>query len=109
MHDPVFLVFTSFPDIATARHIGTELVTRQYAACVNLLPSAEAIYRWEGEICQEAEVWAVIKTTRHTMPLLESAIRELHPYTCPELVAVEAVGGLPAYLAWVAGCVNSPG
>lgn len=106
MHDPIFLVFVTFPDIATARHIGTELVARQCAACVNLLPATESIYRWEGELCRQPEVVALIKTTRRVLPTLEAAIHDLHPYACPELLAIEVVAGLPAYLQWVANAVG---
>ena len=106
MDDSVVLVFTTFPDIATARHIGTELLTRQCVACVNLLPASESIYRWEGELCRQPEVVVLIKTTRRVLPTLEGAILDLHPYACPELLAIEVVAGLPAYLQWVADAVG---
>lgn len=93
--------FTTFPNLEVARQIGTELVTRQCAACVNLLPGVESIYRWEGKVHQDGEVLAMLKTSRRALPDLECALRELHPYACPEWVVLEASGGLPAYHAWV--------
>ncbi len=93
------VVLCTFPDIEQARQIGAALVERQVAACVNLLPRVESIYRWEGKVEQAAEVLGIIKTTRYAE--LEAAIRELHPYQVPEILALEVAGGLPAYLEWL--------
>lgn len=94
------LVLCTFPDLDQARQIGAALVERQVAACVNLLPGVESIYRWEGKVERAGEVLGLIKTTRYSD--LESAIRELHPYEVPEIIALPVAAGLPAYLAWVA-------
>ena len=93
------VVLCTFPDIDQARQIGAALVERQVAACVNLLPGVESIYRWEGKVEQASEVLALIKTTRY--PDLETAIRELHPYQVPEIIALPITAGLPAYLQWL--------
>src|SRR6056297_233886 len=61
--DQVLLVLCTFPDEERARQIGTVLVERQLAACVNLVPRMTAIYRWEGQTCEESEVLALLKTT----------------------------------------------
>jgi periplasmic divalent cation tolerance protein len=99
----VLVVFCTFPDIGQARQIGTLLVERQLAACVNLVASVESIYRWEGVVETAAEVLGVIKTTRAAYPALEAAVRTLHPYQVPEVVALPVMAGLAAYLQWVAG------
>ena len=109
MKDTVMMAISSFPNQEVARQIGTELVERQYAACIQLLPGAESIYRWEGKTCREPETIALIKTTRAALPALTDALRSLHPYDCPELLAFPAEGGLPAYLEWVAGSTRPPG
>lgn len=106
MNDAVIMVISSFPNQEVARQIGTELVERQYAACIQLLPGVESIYRWEGNVCREPETVALIKTTRAALPALADALRALHPYECPELLAFPAEGGLPAYLEWVTGAVS---
>ena len=95
----VMVVLCTFPDLDQARQIGAALVERQVAACVNILPGIESIYRWEGKVERAGEVLGLIKTTRY--PELEAAIRELHPYEVPEIVALPITTGLPAYLAWV--------
>ena len=80
------VVLCTFPDLEQARQIGAALVERQVAACVNLLPGVESIYRWEGKVERAGEVLAILKTTRYDE--LEAAIRELHPYEVPEVLAL---------------------
>ena len=94
------VVLCTLPDLDQARQIGAALVERQVAACVNLLPGVESIYRWEGKVERAGEVLALVKTTRYAD--LEAAIRELHPYQVPEIIALPVVAGLPAYLKWLA-------
>ncbi len=72
------------------------------AACINLIPGLRSIYRWQDAIQRDAEVLLLIKTTRARYPALQARLPQLHPYELPELVAVEAADGLPAYLRWVA-------
>lgn len=97
----VMVVLCTFPDLDQARQIGAALVERQVAACVNLLPGVESIYRWQGRVERAGEVLALFKTTRY--PELEAALRELHPYEVPEILALPVAAGLPAYLEWLAG------
>ena len=97
----ILLVVSTFPDMPTARQIGTILVSQQLAACVNLLPSAESIYIWEDEVKQEPEVIGIIKTTKERYPELQEKLNELHPYDVPEIVAISPEDGLPEYLNWV--------
>ena len=96
------IAFCSCPDAASAGRIATALVEERLAACVQYLPGAVSTYRWQGRIERAAEVLLLIKTTRGRLPELQRRLPQLHPYELPELVAVEAAGGLPAYLDWVA-------
>ncbi len=102
------VVLCTFPDVEKARVIAALLVERRLAACVNLLPGVESIYRWEGKVERAGEVLAVIKTTRY--PELEAALKELHPYEVPEILALPVAAGLAGYLEWLgAECGNGPG
>ena len=100
------VVLCTFPDLDRARQIGAALVERQVAACVNLLPGIESIYRWEGKVERAGEVLAVIKTTRY--PDLEAAIRELHPYEVPEILALPVAAGFESYLRWMGESCAAP-
>lgn len=103
----VMVVFCTFPDAEKARQIGTHLVERQYAACVNLLPRGESIYQWDGKTCNESETMAVIKTTRKAFELLSRELRVLHPYDQPEIIALPVADGDAGYLQWVEGQVRA--
>ncbi len=98
----VLICFCSCPDIATAGRIAEALVEERLAACVNVLPGLQSVYRWQGQIQRDTEVLLLIKTTRTRYPALQARLPQLHPYELPELLAVEAAAGLPAYLQWVA-------
>lgn len=90
------------PDAASARRIATALVEQRLAACVNLLPGVHSVYRWHDAVEHADEVLLLVKTTRARLDALAARVRALHPYELPELIAVEATGGLPGYLDWVA-------
>ena len=96
------LVITNCPDEETANRIALAVVEEKLAACVNILPRVQSIYRWQGAVESAVEVPLLIKTTAACYPALEAAIRERHPYDVPEIIALPVATGLPAYLNWVA-------
>lgn len=97
----MLMVFCTFPDADKARQIGTVLVEKQLAACVNLIPGVESIYRWEGKIEAAAEVLAVFKISDEAYPLFKKTLAELHPYDVPEIVAVKPEDVAESYARWV--------
>ena len=97
----LIIVFCTFPDLGKARETGTALVESQLAACVNLIPAVESIYRWEGKVETAAEVLAVFKTTAGAWPRFEARLRELHPYDVPEIVALKPDQVSEGYARWV--------
>jgi periplasmic divalent cation tolerance protein len=100
--DDKLLVFTSAPDRTVAMRIAQALVDARLAACVNVLAGCTSVYRWEGAVETAEELPLIIKTRAGRYPEVEAAIRRLHPYELPEIVAVPVVHGLPEYLDWVA-------
>lgn len=100
MADAVLLCLCTCPDRDTARTLARALVEARLAACVNLLPEVESVYRWQGAVETAQEVQLLIKTTTARLEALAARVRTLHPYAVPELIAFEAVGGLPDYLRW---------
>jgi periplasmic divalent cation tolerance protein len=100
--DAVLVCLCACPDLATARMLGRTLVDERLAACVQVLPGVESIYRWDGAVETAAETLLILKTTRTRLDALQARLVALHPYEVPELVALPAVAGLPAYLHWVA-------
>jgi len=82
------------------------LVESQLAACVNLIPGVESIYRWEGKVQHDAEVLAILKTTAAGLAALERRLKEVHPYDTPEIVALKPETVEARYGAWVRGAVG---
>ncbi len=97
----VLLVLTNLPDRETAMKLAGALVDERVAACVNVLGGCTSVYRWEGKVEHAGETPVLIKTVASRYAALETAIRRLHPYELPEIVAVPITRGLPAYLQWV--------
>ena len=96
------VVLTTLPDPAQARELVRRLVNDRLVACGNVLPSVTSIYRWEGEVQEEAEVLVVLKTSAACWERLSAAVRASHPYDVPELIALPVRAGHEAYLAWIA-------
>jgi periplasmic divalent cation tolerance protein len=97
----VIAVLTNLPDSDSAFNLARELVHLRLAACVNVLSPATSFYRWEGRDEQATEYPVLIKSTRERYDELERAIRRLHPYSLPEIVAWPVEQGLTEYLSWV--------
>ena len=97
----VIAVLTNLPDSESAFNLAREVVHLRLAACANVLAPATSFYRWEGREEEAGEVPVLMKSTRERYAELESAIRRLHPYSLPEIIAWPVERGLPEYLSWV--------
>ena len=96
------LVFTNLPDRAAAERIADALIEQRLAACVNILAPCRSVYRWKDAVQHDEEHPLLVKTTSERYAALEAAIRAVHPYELPEIIALPVERGLPAYLEWVA-------
>jgi len=83
------------------RKIARCLVERQLAACVNIVPEVESIYRWQDKIESGRECLLLIKTSADQFPAVRDAIRELHSYKLPECIAIGIEEGSSEYLDWL--------
>jgi periplasmic divalent cation tolerance protein len=97
----MLVVLCTFPDSETARRISKEIISENLAACVNLIPKVESIYRWEGKIEQANEVLAIFKVATVGFKNLETILLEKHPYETPEIVAISPDQVSEKYLKWV--------
>lgn len=84
-----------------ARALAHVLVEKQLAACVNILPGARSIYRWQGKIEEAEECVLVIKSRRDLFEALKEALASQHSYEVPEVIALPIADGSEAYLAWL--------
>jgi periplasmic divalent cation tolerance protein len=108
MADEVLLALSTFPDAETARRISNQLVNEKFAACANIIPAIESIYRWQGKMEEGKETLVFFKTTSARYPAFQEKLKSLHPYEVPEIICLCVADGLPEYLRWVGdGCSPS--
>ena len=107
MAEGILVVLSTFPDVEMARRIAEKLVTQNLAACANITAQVESIYRWQGKIDSATEALAVFKLTANRYAVFEKALRALHPYEVPEIIALPVTHGSKEYLRWV--CENCAG
>ncbi len=94
-------VLTTVGSEEDAERISTALVERRLAACVQTLGPIASRYRWQGKVETAREWQCLAKTDAARYPEVEAAIRKLHPYDEPEIVATPIVAGSAGYLAWL--------
>jgi periplasmic divalent cation tolerance protein len=98
----VLFVLTTVSTEAEARAIAERLVNERLAACVNALPGVKSIYRWEGKVQEASEILLLVKTAKARLSAVKAAIKELHPYELPELVALEPADVDETFAQWIA-------
>ena len=104
----VVVVLVTCPTRAAARRIAVRLIERRLAACVNLVPSVESVFRWQGKTQRCRETLLVVKTTAARFASLTRAVLALHAYQVPEIIALPVRAGHPPYLDWVARSSSPP-
>ena len=97
------VIMTTLPDIKYAEDLASVLVRSKLAACVQILPQMTSVYEWEGALQQDTEVLLLIKTMSSRFSAVEKAVKENHPYTVPEVVAIPASDVSDDYLKWMKG------
>ncbi len=100
--EQALLVFTNVPELVTAQLLARKLVESRLAACINIMPAVQSIYRWQGQIDEATEVTLLIKTTHLQYDQLQQAIVDIHPYELPEIIATPIVAAYTPYLNWIA-------
>lgn len=96
------IVLTTAGSQEEARKIAHELVERRLAACVNIVPQIESVYRWEGKVESATEWLLIIKTQASAFERVRDVVKELHSYDLPECIMLEVAEGDKAYLDWLA-------
>ena len=101
MDSDCVLVWTTIGKTADGRDMASILVTERLAACVNVLPEMESVYRWKGQVETDRERQLVMKTTAGRVPALRARVHDLHDYEVPEFIVMPIIGGSDAYLNWI--------
>jgi periplasmic divalent cation tolerance protein len=96
------IILTTAGSQEEAGKIAHALVERRLAACVNIVPQIESVYRWQGRVETAQEWLLVIKTQAELYERVRDALKELHSYDLPECVMLEVTAGSQEYLDWIA-------
>lgn len=105
--DHPLLMLTTLPSREAAQALAREVVQRRLAACAQI-QAIESIYRWQGEVCEDAEWRLMLKTTQAHQSALAALVADLHPYELPALLTVPVQWSEPAFAAWIAESVQAP-
>ncbi len=103
------VVLSTAPSLDEGRTLGRRLVEERLAACVNVVPSVQSVFRWQGAIEEAEEALLVINTRPERYAELERRIQALHSYSVPEILALPVASGAPAYLNWLRDTVSGGG
>lgn len=95
------LIYVTVANREAALRIARSLVEQHLVACANVLDGATSVYRWEGKVEEAAEAVMVAKTVTAKVEEATTAIKALHDYSCPCIVALPIIAGNPAFLQWV--------
>ena len=96
-----WVVFSTAPDMRTARSLARGLVKKKAAACVTCLSGGLSVYRWKGKIISAKESLLVAKTSQSKLKEAVRILQEMHPYDVPEVVALRVTAGSQKYLDWI--------
>lgn len=95
------IVVVTCGSIAEARRIARSLVEKKLAACANIVPGLESIYRWKGKVERAREVLVLMKTTAGRVRELEREVKRIHSYEVPEFVVLPIIAGSQQYMKWI--------
>ena len=97
----VLVILVTAANQKEAIRIGEGMVHAKLAACANIIPGIQSIYRWKGKVVKSQEVLLILKSTRPRYHALEKAIKAMHTYETPEIIALPVKEGLDQYIGWV--------
>jgi periplasmic divalent cation tolerance protein len=107
--DSFAIALVTAPDSEVARRLARAALEARLAACVNLIPTIESLYWWQGKIEESKEVLILFKTPQGDLNALEKLILQLHPYDTPEFLVLTLAAGNERYLDWLAESCRKPG
>jgi len=95
------VVFITVGSEEEGRKIARLLVKEKKAACVNIMPGVDSLFRWKGRINSARESLLLVKTKASLLPEISSLVKQIHSYEVPEIIALPVIGGSEDYLKWL--------
>ena len=103
----VLVILVTAVNQEEAVRIGEGMVNAKLAACANIIPGIHSIYRWKGKVIKAQEALIILKSTKLRYRALEKAIKAMHTYETPEIIALPVKEGLDQYIGWVCSQTHS--
>jgi periplasmic divalent cation tolerance protein len=97
----IFIALVACPSQEVGSSLAKTLVDKQLAACVQILPEMESVYRWKGEVCIDREVLLVIKSAEHLKDSVRECVEANHPYETPEFIVLSPTDASERYAQWL--------
>ena len=84
-----------------AHGIAELLLNQRKAACVNIVPRVNSLFRWQGKLDSAQESLLIVKTRASLLPEIIEMVKSAHSYEVPEIIALPVISGNEDYLKWV--------
>ncbi len=99
---PYIVVLITAPSKDVGEKIANYLLEHKLAACVNIVSAVNSLYTWKGEVCNDDEVLLIVKSRSDLFDTeIVPAVKSVHPYDVPEIIALPIVAGFSEYLDWI--------
>lgn len=95
------IVFITAPSRKEADEISQVLLDKRIIACANIIENVDSYFWWKSKKQKARECLLIVKTTRPSLKKLIKAVRRMHSYDVPEIIAVPTAGGYKPYLEWL--------
>jgi periplasmic divalent cation tolerance protein len=102
------VIFITCPNIKEANHIASVLIDKKLAACVNIIPKIDSIFRWQGKIDKASEVLLIVKSRKSLFKKIAATVKKHHSYDTPEIIALPIILGNKKYLHWLKDSTRAP-
>ncbi|MDD4957545.1 MAG: divalent-cation tolerance protein CutA [Candidatus Omnitrophica bacterium] len=99
--DNICVLYVTAPGKEAAMEIAKSMVSLRLAACANVIDGVTSFYRWEGKETEDKETVMLLKTTEKLVPELEKAIKKMHSYSCPCIIAFPVIHASKEYADWI--------
>ena len=102
------VVLVTAATMEEATRISRRVVEEKLAACASIVPGITSIFHWEGKISEEREILVLLKTRGDLFNDLAKAVKEIHSYEVPEIIALPIAHGAESYLKWIRDSTRKP-
>lgn len=94
-------VITTVSEKKDAERLAKYILDERLGSCVQIIGPLKSVYRWKGKIEKTLEWACLIKTRKTLYKKVETAIKKIHPYEVPEIIAIPIAEGSKDYFKWL--------